>query len=128
MPPPPSREPLSLTALLLVPSLALAGLACAAVAARHLALAAAATVTLVLVPVVFRLWTRTWYRGLVVRGLGVFVAGMNVPILVGGVLAYGQLACQGAECGRILLGGILVAPVVGALCSVVYWLVGRPPV
>ncbi|RJS24254.1 hypothetical protein DRW03_10275 [Corallococcus sp. H22C18031201] len=125
---PSPREPLSLNALLLVPALALAGLACVAVAARHFALATATTLTLALVPLVFRLWTRTWYRGLVLRGLGLFVAGMNAPILVGGVIAYGRLGCKGPECGHLLLVGILLAPVVGTLCSVVYWLVGRPPV
>lgn len=122
------REPLSLNALLLVPALALAALACVAVAARHLALATAATVTLVLLPVVFRLWTRTWYRGLVLRGLGVFVLGMNVPLLLSGALAHGRLGCSEGGCPKLYLLGVLVSPVVGAFASVLYWLVGRPPV
>ena len=127
-PPPREREPLSLNALLLVPALLLAAGACVAVAARHFALAAAATVTLVLVPLVFRLWTRTWYRGLVLRGMGLFIAGMHVPMLVGGALAYGRIGCEPADCGQTILLGSVLAPVAGALCSVVYWLVGRPPV
>jgi hypothetical protein len=122
------REPLSLNALLLVPALVLAALACVAVSARQVALAAAATVTLVLVPVVFRLWTRTWYRGLVLRGVGVFLIGMHVPLLLGGALAYGRIGCAESGCPRLYLLGVLVSPVVGALSSVVYWLVGRPPV
>lgn len=122
------REPLSLNALLLVPALVLAALACVAVSARQVTLAAAATVTLVLVPVVFRLWTRTWYRGLVLRGVGVFLVGMHVPLLLGGALAYGRIGCAEGGCPRLYLLGVLVSPVVGALSSVVYWLVGRPPV
>ncbi|WP_233607177.1 hypothetical protein [Corallococcus sp. AB018] len=126
--PPREREPLSLNALLLVPALLLAAGACVAVAARHFALAAAFTSTLVLVPLVFRLWTRPWYRGLVLRGLGLFIAGMHLPMLTGGVLAYGRIGCEGADCGQTLLWSIVLAPVAGAVCSVVYWLVGRPPV
>ncbi|QSQ20567.1 hypothetical protein JY651_35800 [Pyxidicoccus parkwayensis] len=122
------REPLSLNALLLVPALALAAFACVAVAARHVALATAATVTLVLLPVVFRLWTRTWYRGLVLRGLGVFVLGMNAPLLLAGALSHGRVGCSEGGCPKLYLLGVLVSPVVGALSSVVYWLVGRPPV
>ncbi|MCP3136099.1 hypothetical protein [Pyxidicoccus xibeiensis] len=121
------REPLSLNALLLVPALALAALACVAVSARQLALATAATVTLALVPLVFRLWTRTWYRGLVLRGMGVFLLGMHVPLLLGGALAYGRIGCADGGCPRVYLLGVLVSPVVGVLSSVVYWLVGRPP-
>ncbi|CAM3953415.1 hypothetical protein G4177_02520 [Corallococcus sp. ZKHCc1 1396] len=126
--PPREREPLSPDALLLVPALLLAAGACVAVAARHFALAAAATGTLVLVPAVFRLWTRTWYRGLVLRGLGLFIAGMHLPMLAGGVLAYGRIGCEPADCAQTLLLGIALAPVAGALCTVGYWLVGRPPV
>ncbi len=122
------REPLSLNALLLVPALALAAVACVSVAARHLALAAAATLTLVLVPVVFRLWTRTWYRGLVLRGAGIFLLGMNFPLLLVGALARGQLGCAEGTCPRLYLLGVLLSPIAGALASVVYWLVGRPPV
>ncbi|NMO16250.1 hypothetical protein HPC49_36630 [Pyxidicoccus fallax] len=122
------REPLSLNALLLVPALVLAGVACVAVSARQVTLAATATVTLLLVPIVFRLWTRTWYRGLVLRGLGVFLMGMHVPLLLGGALAYGRIGCAEGGCPRLYLLGVLVSPVVGALSSVIYWLVGRPPV
>lgn len=122
------REPLSLNALLLVPALALAAVGCVAVSARHLALAASATGTLVLVPIVFRLWTRTWYRGLIVRGAGIFLIGMHVPLLLGGALAYGQIGCVEGDCPGLYLLGVLVSPIVGALSSVIYWLVGRPPV
>jgi hypothetical protein len=122
------QEPLSLNALLLVPSLVLAGLACVALSARQVTLAAAATVTLVLVPLVFRLWTRTWYRGLVLRGLGIFLMGMHVPLLLGGALAQGRIGCTEGGCLKLYLLGVLVSPIVGALSSVVYWLVGRPPV
>ncbi|MCE9669228.1 hypothetical protein LY474_15560 [Myxococcus stipitatus] len=122
------REPLSLNALLLVPALALAALACVAVSARRLELAGAATLTLLLLPVVFRLWTRTWYRGLVLRGLGVFLIGMNAPLLVAGALAYSRFGCGESGCPPFFYLGALVSPVVGTLCSVAYWLIGRPPV
>jgi hypothetical protein len=122
------REPLSLNALLLVPALALAGLACVAVAARQATLAAAAAFTLVLLPVVFRLWTRTWYRGLVLRGAGIFLLGMNFPLLLTGALAHGRIGCTEATCPRLYLLGVLLSPIAGVLASVVYWLVGRPPV
>ncbi|MBZ4395773.1 hypothetical protein OWM54_17120 [Myxococcus sp. MISCRS1] len=122
------REPLSLNALLLVPSLALAALACVAVSARQGVLAAATTSTLVLVPVVFRLWTRTWYRGLVVRGLGIFFIGMHVPLLLAGALAYGRIGCAEGGCPQLYLLGVLASPIAGALSTVVYWLIGRPPV
>ncbi|QSQ11271.1 hypothetical protein [Myxococcus landrumensis] len=122
------REPLSFTTLLLVPALALAALACVAVSARQLPLAAAATGTLLLLPVVFRLWTRTWYRGLVLRGVGVFLLGMHVPLLLGGALAYSRIGCGEGGCPELYLLGVLVSPIVGTLSSVVYWLVGRPPV
>ncbi|WP_426756817.1 hypothetical protein [Myxococcus sp. Y35] len=122
------REPLSLNALLLVPALVLAAVACVAVSARQVSLAIAATLTLVLLPVVFRLWTRTWYRGLVLRGVGVFLMGMHVPLLLAGVLAYGRIGCEEGGCPRLYLMGVLISPVAGALASVIYWLVGRPPV
>jgi hypothetical protein len=122
------REPLSLNALLFVPALALAALACVAVSARELTLAAAATGTLVLVPVVFRLWTRPWYRGLVLRGVGIFLLGMNLSVLLGAALAHGRIGCAAGGCPQLELLGVLVSPAVGALASVVYWLVGRPPV
>ncbi|NVJ09812.1 hypothetical protein HUW63_31885 [Myxococcus sp. AM001] len=122
------REPLSLNALLLVPALALAALACVAVSARQGTLATAATLTLLLLPVVFRLWTRPWYRGLVLRGAGVFLMGMHVPLLLTGVLAHGRVGCGDGGCPRLYLLGVLVSPVAGALASVIYWLVGRPPV
>lgn len=66
--------------------------------------------------------------GLVLRGLGLFIAGMHLPMLAGGVLAYGRIGCEGADCHQLLLWGIVLAPVAGAACTVVYWLVGRPPV
>ncbi len=122
------REPLSLNGLLLVPALVLAALACVAVSARQGPLAVAATLTLLLLPVVFRLWTRTWYRGLVLRGVGVFLMGMHVPLLLAGVLAHGRIGCAEGGCPRLYLMGVLVSPVAGALASVIYWLVGRPPV
>ncbi len=122
------REPLSLNALLLIPALVLAALACVAVSARQVALAVAATLTLVLLPIIFRLWTRTWYRGLVLRGAGVFLVGMHVPLLLAGALAYGRIGCAEGGCPKLYLQGVLVSPVVGALASVIYWLVGRPPV
>lgn len=122
------REPLSVNALLLVPALALAALACVAVSVRQVTLAAAATGTLVLLPVVFRLWTRSWYRGLVLRGVGIFLVGMHVPLLLGGALAYSRIGCAEGGCPKLYLLGVLVSPIVGALSSVVYWLVGRPPV
>jgi len=122
------REPLSLNALLLIPALVLAALACVAVSARQVALAVAATLTLVLLPIIFRLWTRTWYRGLVLRGAGVFLVGMHVPLLLAGALASGRIGCAEGGCPKLYLQGVLVSPVVGALASVIYWLVGRPPV
>nr|WP_228556565.1 hypothetical protein [Myxococcus sp. CA005] len=114
--------------MLLVPALALAALACVAVSARQGTLATAATLTLLLLPVVFRLWTRTWYRGLVLRGVGVFLMGMHVPLLLAGVLAYGRIGCNGGGCPKLYLLGVLVSPIAGVLASVIYWLVGRPPV
>ena len=119
--------PLNLNALLLVPALALAGLACWAVAARQAALATAATTTLALVPIVFRLLTRTWYRGLVVRGLGLFVLGFNVPMFIFGFFAHANLGCAPGKCTGLVILGALLGPVVGVLFTVVYWLVGRPP-
>ena len=125
-----SREPspLNLNTLLLVPALALAGLACWAAAARQLAVAAAAALTLFLVPVIFRLLTRTWYRGLVVRGLGLFILGYHVPVFIFGFCARAQIGCEPGKCIGLVILGALLAPIVGLLFTVVYWLVGRPPV
>jgi hypothetical protein len=125
-----SREPspLNLNALLLVPALALAGLACWAVTVRQVALATAATVTLFLVPVVFRLMTRTWYRGLVVRGLGLFFLGFHVPMLIFGFFARANIGCAPGNCTGLVILGTLLGPIVGMVFTVVYWLVGRPPV
>jgi hypothetical protein len=113
--------------LLLVPALALAAGACGAVVARHTALATAATVTLFLVPVVFRLVTRTWSRGLVVRGVGLFFLGANVPMFIFGFCARANIGCQPGKCMGLVILGSLLAPIVGLLFTVVYWLVGRPP-
>lgn len=125
-----SREPspLNLNALLLVPALALAAVACWAVATRQVAIATAAATTLFLVPVVFRLMTRTWYRGLVIRGLGMFVLGLNVPMLIFGFFARANIGCEPGKCMGLVILGALLGPIVGLLFTVVYWLVGRPPV
>ena len=125
-----SREPSppNLNALLLVPALALAALACWAVAVRQTALATAATATLFLVPIVFRLMTRTWYRGLVVRGLGLFFLGLNMPMLIFGFFARANIGCEPGKCMGLVILGALLGPVVGSVFTVVYWLVGRPPV
>ncbi|MDY7225824.1 hypothetical protein [Hyalangium rubrum] len=120
-------SPLNLNTLLLVPALALAGLACWAVAARQASAALAATFTLLLVPVVFRLMTRTWYRGLVVRGLGLFVLGFHVPMFIFGLCAGARIGCEAGKCSGLVILGALLAPIVGLLFTVVYWLVGRPP-
>jgi hypothetical protein len=124
-----SREPtpINLNTLLLVPALALAALACWAVAARQATLAAAATLTLFLVPVVFRLLTRSWYRGLVVRGLGLFVLGCNIPLFAFGFFAQVRIGCEPGKCMGLVILGALLAPIVGLMFTVVYWLVGRPP-
>jgi len=127
----PKREPPSppsFDALLMVPALALASLACGAVALRQDTLAAAAAGTLFLVPALFRLWTRPWYRGLVLRGLALFFIGAQVPVFVGLVCALGQVGCAGGDCGEALRLGVRLAPAGGLLCTVGYWLVGRPPV
>jgi hypothetical protein len=124
-----SREPslLNLNALLLVPALVLAGVACWAVTVRQAALAGAAALTLFLVPVVFRLLTRSWYRGLVLRGLGLFVLGFNVPMFIFGFLAGARIGCEPGKCLGLVILGALLGPIVGLLFTVVYWLVGRPP-
>jgi hypothetical protein len=125
-----SREPspLNLNALLLVPALALAAVACWAVASRQAAIATAAATTLFLVPVIFRLMTRTWYRGLIVRGLGLFVLGFNVPMFICGFFARANIGCEPGKCMGLVILGALLGPIVGLLFTVVYWLVGRPPV
>lgn len=120
-------SPLNLNLLLLVPALALAGMACWAVAARQVPVALAATLTLFLVPVVFRLMTRTWYRGLVVRGLGLFVLGFHLPMFIFGFCAGAHIGCEAGKCSGLVMLGALLAPVIGLLFTVVYWLVGRPP-
>jgi hypothetical protein len=121
-------SPLHLNALLLIPALALAAVACWAVASRHAAIATAAAITLFLVPIVFRLMTRTWYRGLVVRGLGLFLLGVHVPMLLFGFFARANVGCEPGHCVGLVILGTLLAPIVGLLFTVVYWLVGRPPV
>lgn len=125
---PEEREPPSFDALLTVPALALATVACGAVALRQDRLAAAAAGTLFLIPALFRLWTRPWYRGLVLRGLGLFFIGAQVPVFIGLVCALGQVGCEGPACGDTLRLGVRLAPAGGLLCTVGYWLVGRPPV
>jgi hypothetical protein len=124
-----SREPtpINLNTLLLVPALALAAMACWAVAARQATLATAAALTLFLVPVVFRLLTRSWYRGLVVRGLGLFVLGLHIPLFVFGFFASARIGCEPGKCMGLVILGALLAPIAGLMFTVVYWLVGRPP-
>jgi hypothetical protein len=119
--------PINLNTLLLVPALALAAVACWAVAARQVAIAGAASVTLFLVPIVFRLLTRSWYRGLVLRGLGLFVLGFHVPMFIFGFLAGARIGCEPGKCFGLVILGALLGPVIGLLFTVVYWLVGRPP-
>ena len=125
-----SREPssLNLNALLLVPALALAAVACWAVAAHQAAIATAAAATLFLVPVIFRLVTRSWYRGLVVRGVGLFFLGFHIPMLLFGFFARANIGCEPGKCMGLVILGALLGPIVGLLFTVVYWLVGRPPV
>ena len=122
------REPPSLNLLLLAPTAALATVAFGAVYLRHERLGLAAALTLFLVPAVFRLWTRPWYRGLVLRGLALFLIGAQVPVFIGLVCAFEQVGCEGTTCGEALRLGVRLAPAGGLLCTVGYWLVGRPPV
>ncbi|XXF78835.1 hypothetical protein P2318_03475 [Myxococcaceae bacterium GXIMD 01537] len=124
----PERQPPSLDALLLAPALVLAGLTCGALALRHGTAAAAFAGTLFLVPAAFRLSTRPWYRGLVLRGLALFLVGVQVPVLLGLLFALNQWGCEGNTCGQTMQWGVRLAPAGGLLLTVGYWLVGRPPV
>ncbi|MDC0710883.1 hypothetical protein POL68_20590 [Stigmatella sp. ncwal1] len=120
-------SPLNPNALLLVPALALAAVACAAVVARQASVAVAASATLFLVPVVFRLLTRTWYRGLVLRGVGLFVLGFQLPLLILGFCAGAHIGCEPGKCFGLITLGAFLGPIVGVMFTVIYWLVGRPP-
>jgi hypothetical protein len=122
------REPPSLQTLLLVPALVLACVALGAWMLGHGPLGVAAALTLFLVPALFRLWTRPWYRALVLRGLALFFIGAHLPVFIGFLCAFGQVGCHGSECGQLLQLGVRLAPAGGLLCTVGYWLVGRPPV
>jgi hypothetical protein len=122
------REPPSPHLLLLAPAVALATVALGAVYLRHERLGLAAAGTLFLLPAVFRLWTRPWYRGLVLRGLALFLIGAQVPVFIGLVCAFEQVGCEGSACGEALRLGVRLAPAGGLVCTVGYWLVGRPPV
>ena len=48
--------------------------------------------------------TRSWYRGLVVRGLGLFVLGFHIPMFIFRILRPRQLGCEPGKCmGLVIL-------------------------
>jgi hypothetical protein len=94
---------------------------------RHQKLALTALAALVLLPTAWRLMTRRWMRGDVLRGLGAGFLASHLPLLLGAFSTWDRPECR----VRLCLEGVLAAapfiPWAGLLGTLLYWAWAGPP-
>jgi hypothetical protein len=98
-----------------------------ATAARQERLVLAALATLVLLPSLWRVFTRKWRRGDVIRGLGMGFISSHAPLLVGAFSTWGRPECRIHLCMDGVLEGARYVPWAGVIGTVLYWAWAPPP-
>ncbi|WNG23705.1 hypothetical protein F0U62_06440 [Cystobacter fuscus] len=109
------------------PMLLALGVLLMATAARHERGVLAALATLVLLPSLWRVLTRRWVRGDVVRGLGMGFITSHAPLLLGACSTLGRPECRIHLCMEGVLAGVPYVPWAGVLGTLLYWAWTTPP-
>ena len=103
------------------PLLLTLGVLLVATETRHQKLALAALATLVLLPALWRVVTRQWGRGDVIRGLGAGYLSGHLPLLLGAFSTLDRPECRIHLCLEGVLAGVPFVPWAGLLGSLLYW-------
>ena len=106
--------------------IALGGLLVATLA-RHERGMLAALATLVLLPSLWRVPTRRWVRGVVIRGLGMGFIASHAPLLLGACSTLNRPECRVFLCLDGVRAGVPYVPWAGVLGTLLYWAWAAPP-
>ncbi|WP_434386681.1 hypothetical protein [Melittangium boletus] len=109
------------------PLLLALGVLLLATAARHERLVLTALATLVLLPSLWRLLTRKWRPGDVLRGLGMGFITSHVPLLLGAFSTWARPECRIHLCLDGVIAGVPYVPWAGLLGTLLYWAWAPPP-
>jgi hypothetical protein len=109
------------------PLLLTGGVLLLATQTRRHQLALAALATLVLLPTAWRLMTRRWRRGDVLRGLGAGFIASHLPLLLGAFSTLERPECRIRLCVEGMLAGAPFVPWAGVLGTLLYWAWAGPP-
>lgn len=93
---------------------------------RHTKLALTALAALVLLPTAWRVMTRRWVRGDVIRGLGAGYIASHVPLLLGACSTLDRPECRIHLCLDGVLAGAPFVPWAGVLGMLLYWAWATP--
>ncbi|QRN96115.1 hypothetical protein JRI60_45010 [Archangium violaceum] len=114
-------EPQDEHAPLWPPLLLTLGVLYVATEARHAKLALTALAALVLLPTAWRVMTRRWVRGDVMRGLGAGYIASHVPLLLGACSTLERPECRIHLCMEGVVAGVPFVPWAGVLGTLLYW-------
>ncbi|WP_257454802.1 hypothetical protein [Archangium lipolyticum] len=114
-------EPQDEHAPLWPPLLLTLGVLYVATETRHAKLALTALAALVLLPTAWRVMTRRWVRGDVLRGLGAGYIASHVPLLLGACSTLERPECRIHLCMEGVLAGVPFVPWAGVLGTLLYW-------
>lgn len=109
------------------PLLLTGGVLSLATQARQHTLALAALATLVLLPTAWRVLTRRWLRGDVLRGLGAGFISCHLPLLLGAFSTLERPECRIRLCLEGVIAGAPFVPWAGVLGTLLYWAWAAPP-
>jgi len=98
-----------------------------ATAARQQPLVLTALATLVALPTVWRVLTRRWERGDVIRGLGAGFIASHVPLLLGACSTLDRPECRIHLCLDGVLSAAPFIPWAALLGTLLYWAWSGPP-
>ena len=108
------------------PLLATLGVLLVATQARQQKLVLAALATLVALPTLWRVLTRRWVRGDVIRGLGMGYIACHAPLLLGACSTLDRPECRIRLCMDGVLAGAPYVPWAGVLGTLLYWAWAAP--
>jgi hypothetical protein len=109
-----------------LPLLLTVGVLFLATQVRDQKLALTALATLVLLPTAWRLMTRRWMRGDLVRGLGAGFMASHLPLLLGALSTLDRPECRIHLCLEGVMAGAPFVPWAGVLGTLFYWAWTRP--
>jgi hypothetical protein len=93
---------------------------------RHSRLVLTALATLVMLPTTWRVLTRRWGRGDVIRGLGMGFLASHLPLLLGAFSTLDRPECRIHLCLEGVLAGVPFVPWAGVLGTLLYWAWAAP--